>query len=71
MISASFSLTWNLLKPVAVNSMTECDAGKLPGNGDEDVMDYVGDLKAWNARAEVLKFEGWILQPPKSASEWR
>ena len=51
------------MQPVAVNAMNE--------NGDEDVEDYVGDLKAWNARAEVLKFEGWILQPPKSASEWR
>ena len=42
------------MQPVAVNAMNECDAG----NGDEDVKDYVGDLKAWNARAEVLKFEG-------------
>ena len=42
------------MQPVAVSAMNECDAG----NGDEDVKDYVGDLKAWNARAEVLKFEG-------------
>ena len=39
---------------VAVNMINECGTG----NGDEDVKDYVGDLKAWNARAEVLKFEG-------------
>ena len=42
------------MQPGAVNAENECDAG----NGDEDVKDHVGDLKAWNARAEVLKFEG-------------
>ena len=44
------------LKTVSVDVMNECECDGV--NGDEDVKDYVGDLKAWNARAEVLKFEG-------------
>ena len=44
------------LKTVSVDVMNECECDGV--NGDEDVKDYVGDLKAWNARSEVLKFEG-------------